>query len=258
MTSATSGSRRHSARTRLEGERESRAITTRLGVDLREGRLRKRLTQSELGALIGVDQSRVSQMEHGNGAGAPIGLWISFGIAVGRPLAINTTRALVAAPRDSGHLSAQELILRLAKANGIHGTFELRTRPAGSATYIDVGLHDDRRRVLSVIEIWNTFEEIGAGSRNFKRKLADAAEMAVVAGGAGEPYRVTGCWVLRATAANRALVARYPAIFFAEFPGSSRAWARSLSAGTPAPDQPGIVWVDVAGTRIHELRLRRS
>jgi transcriptional regulator with XRE-family HTH domain len=218
--------------------------------------LKRRLTQAEVGALIGVHQSRISQMERGFGTSAAFGIWIAFGIAVGRPLAISASRSLIAEPREAGHLAAQELVLRLAKANGIPGSFELQTRPAPNATYIDVFLRDDRRRTLEVIEIWNAFEEIGPGSRNFKRKLAEAQAIAVIAGGDGEPYRVTGCWVLLATAANRALVARYPAIFSAEFRGSSRAWARALMEGTEPPDSPGIVWVDLAATRFYELRVR--
>lgn len=256
MSAPTSSTRRHATRPRLEGERESRAILTRLGIDLHEGRVSAKLTQAEVGSMIGVEQSRVSQMEHGDGSGAPIGLWITFGIVVGRPLAISTTRSAVDQPRDAGHLATQEHILRLAKTHGIRATFELPTRPGLSATYVDVGLRDDRRRTLCVIEIWNTLHDMGAASRSFKRKLAEAQAMAVVAGGDGEPYRVTGGWVLRATAANRALVARYPAVFAADFLGSSRAWVRALADGTATPNQTGIVWADLAGTRLFEVRLR--
>jgi transcriptional regulator with XRE-family HTH domain len=249
-------SRRRPSRPRLEGDRESRAIATRLGGELRDGRRGTKLKQAQVAALIGVHQSRVSQIERGFGHAAPLAVWIAFGIAVQRPLAISASRSLISEPRDAGHLAAQELILQLGKANGIKGTFELPARAAPGATYIDVGLRDDRRRVLSVIEVWNRFEDIGAGSRNFKRKLAEAEALAVAAGGDGDPYRVAGCWVLRATAANRALVARYPAIFAAEFPGSSRAWLRSLLAGDTPPDEPGVVWVDVGATRLTEVRFR--
>ena len=256
MQPVVASSRRRPSQPRLQGNREARAIATRLGGEMRDGRVRTSLKQSQVAELIGVHQSRVSQIERGVGHAAPLAVWIAFGIAVQRPLAITSTRSPIVEPRDTGHLAAQELILRLAKAHGIHGSFELRTRPAPSATYIDVGLRDDRNRVFSVIEIWNRFEEIGAGSRNFKRKLAEAEELAVVAGEDAGPYRVAGCWVLRATAANRALVARYPAIFAAEFPGSSRAWVRALTHGEPPPKEPGIVWVDVAGRRLSEVRLR--
>src|SRR5438132_5393023 len=226
------------------GEREAAALCVTLGIQLKAGRRALKSTQAKLAAMVGLSQPRVSDMERGRGSGAPIGSWIAVAIVIGRPLSVTMSRPFTPEPREAVHLGAQELILRLAKANGVHGTFELQTRPAPSATYIDVGLRDDRHRVLSVIEIWNRFEEIGAGSRNFKRKLAEADELAVIAGGDGEPYRVAGCWVLRATAANRALVARYPAIFAAEFPGSSREWVKALTQGQAPPREPGIVWVD--------------
>jgi transcriptional regulator with XRE-family HTH domain len=193
MTTDTPRTRRRLTTARHEGERETRALCARLGSELRAARLRKRLTQAQVGVLIGVHQSRISQMERGFGANSSVGIWIAFGIAVGRPLAISTSRSLIAEPREAGHLAAQELVLRLARAHGIPGSFELQTRPAPNATYIDVCLRNDRHRVLEVIEIWNAFEEIGAGARNFKRKLAEAQAIAVVAGGDGEPYRVSGC-----------------------------------------------------------------
>jgi transcriptional regulator with XRE-family HTH domain len=240
----------------LTGAREAVALCATLGAQLRAARRAAHLTQQQLAGRVGLSQVRISEMERGLGASAPVGAWIAVGIATGRPLAVSLSRSIQVEPRDAGHLAAQETILRLAKANGRHGLFELRTRPAPNSTYIDVGISDDARRTLSVIEIWNRFEEIGAGARNFKRKLAEAAELTVAAGAGGEPYRVTGCWVLRATAANRALVARYPAIFAADFPGSSRAWVRALTIGAAPPDQPGIVWIDLAGSRIYEVRLR--
>lgn len=180
-------------------------------------------------------------------------------MVVGCPIGIATTRTLQADPRDVGHLAAQELILRLARAAGIGGTFEVRSRDSASSLFIDVGLRDDRHRVVSVIEIWNRIGDLGDGARSFARKLADAEAIAIAAGGDGGdggPYRVTGCWVLRATAANRALVGRFPAIFAAAFPGSSRHWVEALTTGTPPPGQPGVVWADLAGTRLYEVRLR--
>ena len=208
---------------RLEGEREARSIATRLGGELREGRVRKRLTQKQVGDRIGVDQSRVCQMELGRGERAPLGAWIAFGIVVDRPLAISTSRSIEPEPRDAGHLGAQELIMRIARANGVHATFELPTRPQQPSLMVDVGLRDDRNRVLSITEIWNRMDDLGAARRTFRHKVAEAEELAVAVGGAKGPYRVSGCWVVRATAANRALLARYPAIFASEFPGSSRA-----------------------------------
>jgi transcriptional regulator with XRE-family HTH domain len=252
------GGRRRRTNVEVEGAREAAAIVAILGRDLRAGRQRRHLTQAAVGARIGVSRTRYGDMERGRGAGSPIGLWIAAAMAVGRPLAITASRNVEPEQRTAAHLSAQECVLRRATRNGVTGLFELQTRPAPNANYIDVCLRDDRRRTLSVNEIWNLLDDIGAGSRSFKRKLAEAHELAVVAGGDGEPYRVTGCWIFLATAANRALLLRYAAIFASLFPGSSRDWARSLNTGSEPPTEPGLVWIDLAGSRIFEARLGRG
>lgn len=240
----------------LVGVREARAIAATLGGQIAAARRAKRLSQRQLGDMVGLSQARISEVERGEGGGAPFAAWIAIGIALGRPFAVTMSRILTPGREDGGHLAPQELVLRLAKGNGIPRTFELPTRPANPTQWIDVGLRDDRRRVLSVVEIGNRVDDLGGARRAFKRHLAEAEALAVVAGADEGAYRVAGCWVLRATAANRELVARYPAIFEAEFPGSSRAWVKALTTGAESPRQPGIVWVDLAGTRIYEVRQR--
>ncbi|HET7676557.1 MAG TPA: hypothetical protein VFK38_01740 [Candidatus Limnocylindrales bacterium] len=103
------------------------------------------------------------------------------------------------------------------------------------------------------MECWNSLGDIGAAARATSRKAAEAADMAVAVGGE-RPYRVATCWVLRASARNRALVARYPEVFAARFPGSSVRWVRALSAGQEPPVEPGLVWCDAAATRLFAWR----
>ena len=120
---------------------------------------------------------------------------------------------------------------------------------------IDVALADDRRRRLVVAECWNTIGDVGGAARSSSRKLAEAEDIAT--GRWGEaPHRVGLVWVVRATARNRALVARYPAVFAARFPGSSAGWVRALTTGTEPPAEPGLVWASVDGTRIWPWRHR--
>ena len=49
-------------------------------------------------------------------------------------------------------------------------------------------------------------------------------------------------WVVRATRRNRAVLARYPELFAAAFPGSSRAWVKALNGGGSMPDKAGLAW----------------
>jgi hypothetical protein len=138
-------------------------------------------------------------------------------------------------------------------------TFELATRPADPVRSADVGLRDDRRRLLVLVECWNTIGDVGAAARSSERKRAEAERLAVAIGplredATLESYRVRGCWVVRATARNRALVARYPEVFATRFPGSSAGWVRALTAASEPPEQPGLVWCDVAPTRVFAWR----
>jgi hypothetical protein len=109
---------------------------------------------------------------------------------------------------------------------------------------------------LLIIEIWNRLDDLGAAVRATHRKQAEAEAFAVVAAGNGPAYRVATCWVLRDSAANGDLVRRYPAIFRAEFPGSSRAWVSTFENGTIPPEASGIVWAHPA-TGLSALNLHR-
>src|SRR5207253_5937435 len=108
---------------------------------------------------------------------------------------------------------------------------------------------------LIINEIWNTVGDFGGALRNHDRKMEAADSLAVLAGSEAAPWRIASCWVLRATAANRALVARYPEVFRTRFPGSSRAWVECLTRGAATPHKPGLVWADLASTRLFEVRI---
>jgi len=241
----------------IEGQREAQALAATLGGAVRLGRVSKRMTLDVLARKAGLSRSRLSQIERGEGTGAPLQTWIALGIALGRPLAVNFSRPLGDArgPVDAGHLEIQEHILGLARNTGRHGTFELPTRPNDPARSSDVGLRDDRHGVLIQTECWNTFGDLGAAIRSTNRKAAEAAAHAIATQtDDDEPYRVATVWVIRATAGNRALLARYPHIVDAAFPGSSRRWVAALAQGAAPPKEPGLVWFDSATGRLNEWR----
>jgi hypothetical protein len=158
-------------------------------------------------------------------------------------------------PADAGHLAIQELVLRLARTAGAKRFFELATRPAEPWRSADVGMRVDRHRCLVLCECWNTIGDVGAAARSTARKVAEAEQLAVVTGGE-KPYRIASCWVVRATRRNRELVGRYPEVFAARFPGSSAGWLAALTRGDEPPTEPGLVWCDVAATRVFAWRRR--
>ena len=190
----------------------------------------------------------VSRIERGVG-GVPIEALQRVALAVGRPLIITLQRDIDGETADAGHLAMQELVLAIGRRAGFNGRFELAMRPAEPWRSTDVGLINDRNRTLLVVECWNTIGDVGAAARASTRKLAEASDLAVARWG-DRPTSVGLVWVVRATARNRAIVARYPEVFGARFPGSSAGWVATLVEGNHPPSRPGLVWTDVATTRL--------
>ena len=157
------------------------------------------------------------------------------------------------APADAGHLAIQELVLRLGRAVGYTGSFELPTRPAEPWRSADVGLASERppaadpRRVL----------EHHRASPPHDRQRPKAG------GARGSRDRSLGQRQLDWPRLGRArhgeksrLVARYPEVFASRFPGSSRGWVDALTTGSAPPSEPGLVWCDVGATRLFAWRRR--
>jgi transcriptional regulator with XRE-family HTH domain len=211
----------------------------RLGAELRASRLRRRLTQEQLAELAGISRSAESRIERGQGGGQSLDTWQRLAIAAGTPLLARLQRDPLEDTADAGHLAMQELVLRLGRRAGARGLFELATKQGEPWRSTDVGLRDDVRRRLWLIECWNSFGDIGAGARSSARKVAEAERLAIALGGQ-EPYAVRSCWVVRDTRRNRELVRRYPEVFAARFPASSRGWVAALETGVDPPLEPGL------------------
>lgn len=246
-----------------EAARRNREVLARLGSEVRESRGRRRMTQAQLGERIGLARSTVGAIERGFGGGHTLDAWQRIGLALDRPLRIELSRDAREEPADAGHLAIQELVMRVGRGASLQRTFELATRPSNPAHSTDVGLRDDRGRRLILVEGWNTIGDVGAAVRSTNRKRAEAEDLAAVIGGArptapgdepGEPYAVATVWVVRATRRNRELVARYPELFASRFTGSSRAWVRALTIGSPPPPDLGLIWCDVRCARLFAWR----
>lgn len=196
-------------------------------------------------------------MERGHGGGHTLDTWLRVAAAMGRPLHLAFDRDRSGETRDAGHLGIQELVLRVAAPHS-DGAFELRLPRTTGRHSTDVVLRQRATSRLVLVECWNTFEDLGAAVRSSAWKLQKVDEEAIARLRPGDPRPApaAGCWVVRATARNMAIVHRYPEIIAARFPGSSHEWVRALTAGEPPPAAPGLVWCDVATTRLYPLRRR--
>jgi transcriptional regulator with XRE-family HTH domain len=239
----------------LDAEGRNREQLARLGATIRDMRRRRRLTQAALGTRIGLSQSAVSRLERGLGGGMTLDAWQRIALAVGTHLQVSLPRDALQEPIDAGHLAVQELVLRLGRPAGYRGLVELATRQVEPWRAIDVALVDDVRRRLTVVECWNSMGDVGAAARASNRKLAEVVAMAAARWGE-QAHAVGLVWVVRATRRNRSLVARYPEVFRARFPGSSAGWVRALTTGADLPSEPGLVWASVDGSRLFPWRRR--
>jgi hypothetical protein len=182
-------------------------------------------------------------------------VWQQVALVLELPLDVTLGRDAHEEPADAGHLGLQELILRLGRSTGRRRTFELATKPADPIRSTDVGLIDDTQRRLILIECVNSFGNVNAAIRSADRKRAEADGLAIAIGNA-EQYAVHQVWVVRATRRNRHLLASYPEIFATRFPASSRGWVEALTLAKTPPAGAGLVWCDVAATRLFEWRAR--
>lgn len=233
----------------VAGRREAQAIAATLGGTVRSARRARGWTLDRLATAVGTSRSRLSQIERGEGIGAPLATWIALGLALDRPLAVGYSRSLdePRGPVDVGHLRIQEHILGLARATGRTGTFELPTRPIDPSRSTDIGIVDPHHAVRILTECWNTFGDVGAAIRATHRKQAEAPAT-------WPDDRIAAVWVVGRSEANRRLIDAHPNIIDAAFPGSSRAWVAALGLGADPPREPGLVWFDGATGRLREHR----
>lgn len=235
---------------------------------LKDSRLQPRVTQKHAAGKAGISQSAWSRLELGDPR-ASVTTWGRAAVAVGGSLEAYIRRASAAGqPRDAVHLRHQELIIRIATAGGWQALPEEPIdRDARTSRGADVLLrrlysrpgraNTPERAEYALVEIWDWFDDVGAPIRAWTSRLAAVDRYAVARMRGDESLpRTGGCWVVRATHRNRALVHDHGHFFHARFPGSSQAWLRALSDRTAEmPIEPALVWVSVKGDRLFPARI---
>jgi transcriptional regulator with XRE-family HTH domain len=243
--------RSHRPAVAIQAELRSLERRSRVGAAIKAARLRRHWTQAELGRRASLGRMVVARIERGK-TRLDVEALERLALALGLPLTVELGRDPHRDVADAGHLAMQELVLRTARRCGLERRFELATRPNEPWRSADVCLASKAQRTVIDVECWNTFGDVGAGARSSDRKRAELAQLAVATWGAGA--RAAVVWVVRDTAANRALIARFPEVFAARFTGSSREWVEALTSAGPIPERAGLVWCDRAATRLWAWR----
>jgi transcriptional regulator with XRE-family HTH domain len=241
-------------------DRHASELARKLGMSLLDARRRARLTQAKAAAKAGLSQSAWSRLETEADPRYTLATWDRAAFAVGTSLNAYLPESTAAgAPRDAVHLKAQELVIRMARAGGWHGTAEVQIdREARSSRFADVLLARPRLRPseVALIEVIDWFDDVGSPLREWPRRL-EAVERQAIARMVGEEAvpRVSGCWLVRATRRNRALIGQHQNLFRSRFSGSGRAWLSALTDPTRTmPEESALLWVAVSGDRLFALR----
>ena len=158
-----SGAKR--SRVSVESARRNKEQLAQLGGEVRRTRERRNWTQTQLADRAGISRHIVGRIERAV-TNLDVDVLQRVGIALDRRLEIRFGRDALEQPVDAGHLAMQELVLRVGRACGYDGSFELPTRPAEPWRSVDVGLASPQRRILILNECWNTFGDVGASARS--------------------------------------------------------------------------------------------
>ena len=198
-----------------------------------------------------ISRSEWSGLELGRKS-ATVATWNRAAFAVGGSLDawIKQTSA-AGMPRDAVHLRNQELILRLGVGGGWKGLpEELIDRDARTSRAADVLLYRrspiDQVDEYSFWDVWDWFDDVGGPVRDFQRRMEAVGRYAVARMRLPDSPlpRTGGCFVVRATARNRALIHDHRNFFRSRFPGSAQGWLRALEdAHAPMPTDPALIWV---------------
>jgi transcriptional regulator with XRE-family HTH domain len=212
-------------------------VAVRLGTALREARQAVALSQADVAERAGMSQPFISHLERGRGTAASIETWSCVAAAVGEQYVGFLERAPGAGrPRDLEHLRRQSALVEIARTGGWTALPELAIDPGSARSRsIDVALVRRVRGEAVVAEIWDWFDDVGAGMRTLDAKRVTLATRLAV-----EPrpptgiWRVRGLYVVRDTRRNRALV------------GSS---GRSSQQGSPARRRAGSPRSEIPNAR---------
>lgn len=147
-------------------------------------------------------------MERGKGSSISVLAWERAAHAAGTDLRAYLDRSSAAEmPRDAVHLADQELVLRVAAGGGWSGRPEFPLGdPLRGCRSADLLL--SRATELGLIEVIDWFDDVGATARAWDSRLATVEARAIATLPVDRDIQptVSGCWIVRATGRNRALV----------------------------------------------------
>ena len=160
----------------VSADRRAATLATTLGRAVRDARLEHGLRQVDVASRAAIAQSTESEVECGHGESVSLLVWTRVAYACGTDLRAYLERTSSSArPRDAVHLRHQELVARVATAGSWRPMPEaqLDIDPARSRS---ADLLLQRPGEVALVEIWDTFEDVGAAFRSWDRRLGRLRE----------------------------------------------------------------------------------
>ena len=229
-------------------------LATRLGVGLREARRTAGLDAARACGAAALSRSHASaRSSAGTERGASIETWACLAAAVGEQLVAFLEHAPGAdRPRDIEHLRRQSALDRDRRRRGLVRAPRARDRPGvGPVALASTSRSSAARpREAVVVEVWDWFDDVGAGLRGLDAKVGVlATRLASQSSGRAEPggsAACTSCAAPDGTGASSTSSARSspPVSRVRRWPGSGR--LRDAVRAMPAAD--GLLWSDASGS----------
>ena len=160
----------------VAADRRAATLATTLGRAVRDARLEHGLRQVDVASRAAIAQSTESEMECGHGESVSLLVWTRVAYACGTDLRAYLERTSSSArPRDAVHLRHQELVARVATAGSWRPMPEaqLDIDPARSRS---ADLLLERPGEVALVEIWDSFEDVGAAFRSWDRRIGRLIE----------------------------------------------------------------------------------
>jgi transcriptional regulator with XRE-family HTH domain len=226
----------------LRAERRTAELRRAIGQDLLASRMDQGISQQRLADAIGLDRGHIARVEAGVAA-ASLDVLQRIATGLGGDLSLRFFPGTGSALRDRHQAAIVETLvarraagwrpaLEVAVYRPARGVIDLVLARSDTGTVVAVEVHSQLRRLEQLIR-W----------ANLKRDSLPSSDWWRISGGTTEA--VSAMLVLRATEANRRIVAEHAATFGAAYPAASADAFDSLTREAPWPGA-ALLWAEIS------------
>jgi len=213
----------------------------RLGLSLRALRIRRRMTQAQLGSATGLSRAAISRLERGHVERATLRTVTRVAAVLGATVTVRVLWQGEGLDRllDAAHATITDTVLRLLRDEGWEVATEVTFNEYGERGSIDILAFHPASRSLLVIEIKSVVPDLGGMLGTLDRKVRLAQKIARHRG--WHPTSVSRLLVLPDDRTARRRVEQHAATFATALPSRTAAVRRWLR--TPVGTLAGLLFL---------------